>query len=218
MNLTANPLQDLGTKIGSISFFEELLIFSLPFFLGLSTRLDAALVFSVISLFIFFVPSGVLRFFTNLVRPDLRIYAALILLGGTAGLFDVLSSVLLPFLWPHLRLYIPLLAISPLVLRPLLDTLDDSTELWAKNHFKRWGFLCLLIVLGALIRNLLGGGGLSYSFVPDARLDSILESQNFPYWALLLMAPGGFFILGFTLMIHKHLQKLRKDKQQGAML
>ncbi len=139
------------------------------------------------------------------VVPDkIRIPAFIVIIATLVTVIDmILQALFYDTLYQSLGLYIPLIVVNCIIL--------GQAEAYASKHgpldaavdgfSMGLGFTLALTALGA-VRELLGSGTLfGFTILPNA----------FPKILMMLMAPGGFFVLGILMALFNFIRN-RKDK------
>jgi electron transport complex protein RnfE len=139
------------------------------------------------------------------VVPDkIRIPAFIVIIATLVTVIDmILQALFYDTLYQSLGLYIPLIVVNCIIL--------GQAEAYASKHgpldaavdgfSMGLGFTLALTALGA-VRELLGSGTLfGFTILPNA----------FPKILMMLMAPGGFFVLGILMALFSFIRN-RKDK------
>ena len=139
------------------------------------------------------------------VVPDkIRIPAFIVIIATLVTVIDmILQALFYDTLYQSLGLYIPLIVVNCIIL--------GQAEAYASKHgpldaavdgfSMGLGFTLALTALGA-VRELLGSGTLfGFTILPNA----------FPKILMMLMAPGGFFVLGILMALFNFIGN-RKDK------
>ena len=139
------------------------------------------------------------------VVPDkIRIPAFIVIIATLVTVIDmILQALFYDTLYQSLGLYIPLIVVNCIIL--------GQAEAYASKHGPLdaavdgfslgLGFTLALTALGA-VRELLGSGTLfGFTILPNA----------FPKILMMLMAPGGFFVLGILMALFNFIRN-RKDK------
>lgn len=139
------------------------------------------------------------------VVPDkIRIPAFIVIIATLVTVIDmILQALFYDTLYQSLGLYIPLVVVNCIIL--------GQAEAYASKHgpldaavdgfSMGLGFTLALTALGA-VRELLGSGTLfGFTILPNA----------FPKILMMLMAPGGFFVLGILMALFNFIRN-RKDK------
>jgi len=182
-------------KIFSNGVFKEnpvfILLLGMCPVLGVTTSAINGLGMGLATAFVLTMANTLISALKNLIPPTVRIPVFVILVSAFVTVVDLMMQAYLVSLHAQLGLFIPLIVINCVVLaradsfafkNKVLDASVDGLGMGI-------GFTLALVILG-MLRELLG----DYSFFGH----KLIETDGM---LVFILAPGGFFVLGFLLAI-----------------
>ncbi len=168
--------------------------------LAVTTSLENALGMGMASTFVLLCSNAVISSVRNLIPAKVRIPCFIVVIATFVTVVDLVMSAYLPDLHKSLGIFIPLIVVNCIILgraegfaskNPTLLSIVDGLGMGL-------GFTMTLALLGAS-RELIGNGTLTiWSGLPVLQLPITTPAT------LLILAPGGFIMLGLILAAMNH--------------
>lgn len=154
--------------------------------------------------FVLFFSSLLVSLLRKAIAKQVRITTYIVIIATFVSLIDMLLAAFLPDIHKELGAFIALIVVNCVIL-------GRQEAFAAKNNVGRsmldalgmgLGFSMALLMIG-VIREVLGSGSL---FGVD------LLGASFEPWVVMILPPGGFFTLGFLLLIFNGIARRRMAK------
>lgn len=168
-----------------------------------------ALAMGLATLLVMVASSAMVSLLRNLIPKQVRIATYIVIIATFVTIVDYLIQAISLDLYNALGAFIQLIVANCIILgraesfasrHTLLPTVVNSLGQGA-------GFTLALLCLGT-IREILGAGTL---------LGIPLFGAGFEPWVVMILPPGGFFVLGTWLLLFAWLEKVKKRKAQEAV-
>ena len=168
--------------------------------IALAVRLDVALIFALIATVVVLLTTC----FISLVRGHVAANWLMAYTMVCAGLLVTIAEIVLGLFAPNLRqnmgLYLPVLAVSPLVMNQLDENGASRTFITSLAATAKITIRFIALMLGmAIIRELLADGRLTLSAVPGLTLQWLVPGLSQAPVAFLATTAGGLLLTGFLL-------------------
>ncbi len=174
--------------------------------LAVSNSVMNALAMGAATLFVLTMSSTLVALLKNFIPKQVRIATYIIIIATFVTVVDYVIQAISLDLYMALGAFIQLIVVNCMILgraeafasknsvpRAILDALGMGL-----------GFAFALFLLGA-VREVLGNG----SF-----LGFDLFGPSFEPWSVMILPPGGFFVLGFWLLIFAYMKERSEARQQ----
>ncbi|OUD13134.1 electron transport complex subunit E [Thioflexithrix psekupsensis] len=186
--------------------------------LAVTTSATNGLGMGLATLVVIMMTSLVISLFRDIITPEVRIPAFILLIASVVTVVDLVINAFLHDLYKVLGLFIPLIVTNCVIL--------GRAEAFASRHkimpsladgfMMGLGFTLVLVLLGA-IREIIGSGTLFANA-------SLLLGQTFAFlelviipdyrgYLIMILPPGGFLVMGF-LMAGKRIIDARAEERQ----
>ncbi len=146
------------------------------------------------------------------ITPEIRIPVFVLIIASQVTLVEMAMNAWLHELYKVLGLFIPLIVTNCAILgrAEAFASREDVLPSMVDGFFMGFGFAAVLTLIGA-IREVLGAGTLfSNASLLLGEHFSFLETVVFPDYKgflLLILPPGGFFVLGFLVALKNIIDK-----------
>ncbi len=167
-----------------------------------------ALAMGLATLFVLVLSSTIVSLLRNLIPKQVRIASFIIIIATFVTMVDYLIQSISLDLYNALGAFIQLIVANCVIL--------GRAEAYASRQKVGTaiinavgmgvGFTIALLFLG-VTRELLGEGTI---------LGFQIFSENFEPWIVMILPPGGFFVLGAWLLIFEYFKQLKEDKLTAA--
>lgn len=165
--------------------------------LAVTTSVFNALGMGLATTFVLLMSNMLISLLKNVIPDKVRIPSFILVIATFVSIVDLLIQGFIPALSESLGIFIPLIVVNCIVLgraeafaskNSVLDSILDGIGMGI-------GFTFAISII-AFFRELLGSGAIfNYKVIP---FDGIL---------IFVLAPGAFFVFGFTIAVVKWLQK-----------
>ncbi len=154
--------------------------------------------------FVLIGSSTLVSLLRNAIPKQVRITTFIVIIATFVTVIDFILEAFFPAIHKELGAFIALIVVNCLILgrqeafaskQKLLPSLADAAGMSA-------GFILALLSIG-MIREVLGNGSL---FGVD------LFGKSFEPWIIMILPPGGFFSLGFLLLIFNKVAQRKSQK------
>lgn len=181
--------------------------------LAVTTSLENALGMGFASTFVLLCSNAVISSIRNLIPAKVRIPCFIVVIATFVTIVDLVMAAFVPDLHSSLGIFIPLIVVNCIILgraeafasrHPTLLSIVDGLGMGL-------GFTLALAALGAC-REILGNGTLTiWKGIPQLVIPSITPAT------LMILAPGGFIMLGLLLAGMNHLSAWQARKAGKAI-
>lgn len=194
------------------------LIFGLAPVTALAVRFDVAVVYALIAVVVVFLTTIFLHVMRDLVKPAWLLAYAMVGAGLLVTLFEVLLSLFAPALKQLIGIFLPILAVAPLVLTQVETALrDESLGVRLSRSAGISGrFFGLMILMGA-VRELLADGSLTLVADLPRRVQLVVPGLSTAPVGFLASAAGGLLLAGLLLALRNWI-KLRRARKTGDIV
>jgi electron transport complex protein RnfE len=182
------------TSLGAV------MVWGLAPIVALAVRFDVALWFSLIALCIAFLVTLFIHGIKDMVSPPWHLAWTMVFAALLVTVAEVLCDLFAPALLRNFGVYLPVLAISPLVMLPL-EAVDGEATLG-----ERLGLLAAMmgrfipLMLGiALFREILAAGSVTLNAPVNARLQVVVPGLADAPVGFLATTAGGLVLAGLLL-------------------
>jgi len=175
--------------------------------LAVTNTVANSLAMGIATFFVLCGSSILVSLFRNLIPAQVRISAYILIIATFVSIADLSLEALVPTVHKALGAFIALIVVNCMIL--------GRQEAFASRHKvgpalldamgTGLGFLIALLLMGSL-REILGAG--SFLGVP-------LFGDRFEPWIIMILPPGGFFTLGFWLLLLAWLHKRRAARDEA---
>lgn len=144
----------------------------------------------------------------NVIPEKIRIPAFIVIIASFVTIVQLVMQAFLPDLYNALGIFIPLIVVNCIIFaraesfaskNPVVDSALDGLGMGV-------GFT-LALTLIASVRELLGNGSI---------FGISLLGASYEPWLMLILAPGGFIVLGLLLAMFNAISNKRSRKAQGG--
>ena len=176
--------------------------------LAVSSNANDALGMGVAASFVLVASNVLISLLRKVIPASVRIPIFIVIVATFVTLIDLLMHAYQPGLYKNLGVFVPLIVVNCIILgraeafasrntvgRSVLDGLGMGL-----------GFCITLLLFGA-VREVLGSGSL---------LGIELFGPNFQDWVIMVLPPGGFFVLGAWLLFFAALERRKQRKLAEA--
>jgi len=207
----------IDNNIRNVSSLPIVAILGIAPLAGLGIRFDLALSFALITLLVIPLTAVVLHAIHDMADDGWLVSWSMLIAGFWVTIAEIVLGLINPALRDNLGLYLPVLAVSPLVLVQVQlvrrnesfgELLRDSTSM---------SFLFALLLSGtSVIREVLGNGTITLVSSAGSQLKLVIPGlSDFPI-ALFASAAGGMLLLGFILAFRNWIV-LRSESGQSEI-
>lgn len=171
--------------------------------LAVTNTVENALGMGIATLFVLVCSNALVSALRHLIPKQVRITTYIVIIATFVTLVDYIIQAISLDLYNKLGAFIQLIVVNCLIL-------GRAEAFASKNGFTRsvvsatgmgLGFSLALLMLGA-VRELLGSGQL---------LGLQIFSQQFEPWVVMILPPGGFFVLGCWLLLINYIEQRRQN-------
>jgi len=153
----------------------------------------------------------------NVIPPQIRIAAYIVIIAGFVTVVDLLLQALLPDLASSLGVFIPLIVVNCIILGRA-EAFASKNRVWPSfldGLFQGIGYTVALVIM-CVIRELLGAGTFGGGILNGGNGIRIIP-EGYPAMQLI-MPVGGFLTLGFVIAGSQWLMKQLQNnkKKEGA--
>ena len=153
----------------------------------------------------------------NVIPPQIRIAAYIVIIAGFVTVVDLLLQALLPDLASSLGVFIPLIVVNCIILGRA-EAFASKNRVWPSfldGLFQGIGYTVALVIM-CVIRELLGAGTFGGGILNGGNGIRIIP-EGYPAMQLI-MPVGGFLTLGFVIAGSQWLMKRLQNnrKKEGA--
>ena len=182
----------------------------------LGIRLDLAIVFSVLAMLVVTLSTSILHLLHELADDHWLTLWAMLIAGFWVSLAELLLRQISPGLLQNLGIYLPLLALSPLVLVQVQlvrrglgfgQVLGDSLRMMLS--------FAALLISTAVVREFLGNGSLTLLSLPGQPLRLVVPGLSSYPLTFLVGAAGGLVLIGFILAFRNWIVLRSERVNQG---
>ncbi len=171
--------------------------------LAVSNTAINSLAMGLATLFVLFFSSLLVSALRMVIPAQVRITTFVVIIATFVTLVDFLLAAFTPAIHKELGAFIALIVVNCIILgraeafaarNPVLLSVSDALGMGL-------GFTLALFGVGA-IREILGSGSL---------FNIPLFGNSFEPWVVMVLPPGGFFTLGFMLLVFNWMQQRKKQ-------
>jgi len=176
--------------------------------LAVSNTAINSLAMGLATMFVLVGSSLLVSALRKLIPKPVRITAFIIIIATFVTVIDFMLSAFFPLIHKELGAFVALIVVNCLILGRQ-EAFAYKNKVWlalADAIGMSLGFTLALFCLGT-IREILGNG----SFFNVA-----LFGESFEPWVIMILPPGGFFTLGFLLLLFNWLKNRNMAKKQSA--
>ena len=157
--------------------------------------------------FVLICSSILVSSFRKVIPKQVRIISYVIIIATFVTVVDFGLAAFTPFIHKELGAFIALIVVNCLILgrqeafaskNGIMLSIADALGMSA-------GFTFALLCIG-VIREVLGSGSL---------FDIPLFGEGFEPWIVMILPPGGFFVLGFLLLFFSWFTQWRKERKEA---
>lgn len=172
--------------------------------LAVSNTALNALAMGLATTFVLFCSNSLISIFRNLIPREVRIAAYIVIIATFVTMVDYTIKAISLNLYNALGAFIQLIVVNCIILgraeayasrQRLAPTMVNSLGMGA-------GFTVALLCLGS-VREILGAG--AFFGIP-------LFPPDFQPWVVMVLPPGGFFVLGSWLLLFNWLRQRRENR------
>ena len=153
----------------------------------------------------------------NVIPPQIRIAAYIVIIAGFVTVVDLLLQALLPDLASSLGVFIPLIVVNCIILGRA-EAFASKNRVWPSfldGLFQGIGYTVALVIM-CVIRELLGAGTFGGGILNGGNGIRIIP-EGYPAMQLI-MPVGGFLTLGFVIAgaqwLVKRMEKTKEDDKK----
>ncbi len=182
--------------------------------LAVTTSLENALGMGVAATFVLIGSNAVISMIRNLVPDKVRIPCFIVVIATFVTVVDLVMNAYAPTLHASLGIFIPLIVVNCIILGRAEAFASKNAVILsiADGIGMGVGFTLSLAILGTC-RELLGAG----SITVWGDLQWVIPGYSGTAVVLMILAPGGFIMLGSLLALMNHLQAYAA-RRQGKVL
>lgn len=176
--------------------------------LAVSNTAINSLAMGLATMFVLVGSSLLVSTLRSFIPKPVRITAFIIIIATFVTMIDFLLSAFFPLIHKELGAFVALIVVNCLILGRQ-EAFAYKNSVWlslADAIGMSVGFTFALFCLGS-IREILGNG----SFFNVA-----LFGESFEPWVIMVLPPGGFFSLGFLLLLFNWFKNKKIDKKQSV--
>ena len=176
--------------------------------LAVTNTLANGLTMAIATTFVLIGSSTLVSALKRWIPNEVRISAFILIIATFVTMVDLITAAVVPAIYATIGAFISLIVVNCMILgraeafankntvgRSLLDAIGTAT-----------GFTIALVLMSAL-REVLGSGTL---------LGYRVLGPSFEPWVIMVLPPGGFFTIGFYMLIFGWLHE-RKARRQGKL-
>jgi len=169
--------------------------------LAVSNTAINSLAMGLSTMFVLVFSSLLVSTFRKLIPSQVRITTFIIIIATFVTLVDMLLAAHFPFIHKELGAFISLIVVNCVILgrQEAFSSKNAPKYALADALGVSAGFVFALFCLGS-IREILGNG--TFFNLP-------LFGANFEPWVIMILPPGGFFSLGFLLLLFNRIKQKR---------
>lgn len=182
--------------------------------LAVTTSLENGLGMGLAATFVLVCANIVIAAIRNLIPAKVRIPCFIVVIATFVTIVDLLMNAFAPELHRALGIFIPLIVVNCIILgraeafasrNPVLDSAVDGLGMGM-------GFTMALAALGAG-REILGAGTITLW----GDMELVIPGYSNSPMVMMILAPGGFVLLGVLLALMNHLEAHAARKQGRAL-
>jgi electron transport complex protein RnfE len=154
----------------------------------------------------------------SFIPKPVRISTYIIIIATFVTVADLVLEALVPDIHRELGAFISLIVVNCLILgrQEAFASRNPTRLALADAAGMAVGFTFALFCLGAA-REILGSGTFFAFTVGDVTFEGLrLFGPRFEPWIVMILPPGGFFMLGFILLFFNWLQRPRRAPSRGT--
>jgi Na+-translocating ferredoxin:NAD+ oxidoreductase RnfE subunit len=194
----------------------EVVVYGIAPLVALAVRFDIAVIFALLSGGVIFLTAVFLFIVRDLVKSAWLLAYTMIGSGLLVTVIEIILGLFAPEIKQLIGLYLPVLAVSPLVLSQVDGDLDAPLgEQLGKAGGLAFRFL-LLMGLTAGIREVLSDGSLTVLAELPVRIQLLVPGLSEAPLGFLASAGGGLILAGFLLALRNWLMD-RKARKSGEL-
>jgi electron transport complex protein RnfE len=166
-----------------------------------------SLAMGLATMFVLVFSSLLVSSLRNIIPKPVRITTFIIIIATFVTVVDFMLAALSPQVHKELGAFIALIVVNCLILgRQEAFASKNNVKLALADAFgMSIGFAFALLCIG-VVREILGNGSL---------FNISLFGEGFEPWIVMILPPGGFFTLGFLLLLFNWMQKVRRERRDG---
>lgn len=166
-----------------------------------------SLAMGLATMFVLVFSSLLVSSLRNIIPKPVRITTFIIIIATFVTVVDFMLAALSPQVHKELGAFIALIVVNCLILgRQEAFASKNNVKLALADAFgMSIGFAFALLSIG-VVREILGNGSL---------FNISLFGEGFEPWIVMILPPGGFFTLGFLLLLFNWMQKVRRERSGG---
>ena len=179
--------------------------------LAVSTHLVYALVYGAASILVLIGSSVVITATRDRLSRQSHIVAGFVVIAGLVSVVDLLLQAYLPRISAELGIYVPLIAVSCIVIERTRSQ-HDTVGTAAFDALSAGVAFTVALVLVSAVRESLGLGTLT--LLPFGDFDGVLVLpliSRAPV-RMVALAPGAFLVVGYLVGLHSRLTKRRNPQ------
>jgi Na+-translocating ferredoxin:NAD+ oxidoreductase subunit E len=186
--------------------------------LAVTTSLENSLGMGVAATFVLICSNAVIALLRKLIPAKVRIPCYIVVIATFVTIVDLVMNAYAPALHASLGLFIPLIVVNCIILgraeafaskNPVLLSIADGVGMGL-------GFTLGLAVLG-ICREVLGAGSITLWTVAAGPIGWQIPWYKDTAMVMLVLAPGGFIMLGSLLALMNHLQACAAQRRGQAI-
>ena len=141
----------------------------------------------------------------NVIPKPVRITTYIVIIATFVTVIDFLLEAFFPFIHKELGAFIALIVVNCLILgrQEAFASKNNTGLAVADAAGMSAGFTFALLCIG-VVREILGNGSL---------FEISLFGKSFEPWVVMILPPGGFFTLGFLLLLFNWMGEKRKQRK-----
>ncbi len=186
--------------------------------LAVTTSLENSLGMGVAATFVLICSNAVIALLRNLIPAKVRIPCYIVVIATFVTVVDLVMNAFAPALHASLGLFIPLIVVNCIILGRAEAYASKNSVVMsiADGVGMGIGFTLSLAVLG-ICRELLGAGSITLWTLPSGPLGWQIPWYKDTAMVMMILAPGGFIMLGSLLALMNHIQAYTA-KRQGKVI
>ena len=190
----------IDNNVRNVSSLPIVAILGIAPLTALGVRLDLALCFALITLLVVPLTAALLHVIHDLADDGWLVSWSMLIAGFWVTIAEIVLGLLNPSLRDNLGLYLPVLAVSPLVLVQVqLVRRNESFGQLCRDSASMSFVFALLLAGTAIVREVLGNGTITLLSNAGDHMQLVIPGlSDFPI-ALFASAAGGMLLLGFIL-------------------
>lgn len=175
--------------------------------LAVTNTVANSIAMGVATFFVLLGSSLLVSTFKRWVPHEVRISTYVLIIATFVTIADMLLEAVVPTVHKALGAFVGLIVVNCMILsrqeafaskQPIGRSLLDA----AGTGF---GFILALLMMGA-VREILGNG----TFLDGTPLGFSVFGANFEPWAIMILPPGGFFVLGAWLLLFAWIKEMKE--------